>query len=109
MNKELPMEQKQNKEPKPIETTSAAIAANPLLYAGVFVGQKVYDKDGTIGKVVDCSEEHNILVEFDEGGQGFYCLHDGCPSEDCLFACTQRTGIAEGGIIGIHLLAAVKF
>lgn len=81
------MEQTNSNEPQPIEQRPAAIAANPLLYAGVFVGQKVYDSDGTTGKVVDCSEEHNILVEFDNGGSGFYCLSKDCESEDCLYAC----------------------
>ena len=86
-NKVRQAETKVDSEQKTIANSSTQMPQNPLLYAGVFVGQKVYDSDGTIGKVVDCSEEHNILVEFDEGGQGFYCLHDGCPKEDCLFAC----------------------
>lgn len=84
MIEKLPLEQQPKKDKMLIVISSAQMPQNPLLYAGVFVGQKVYDNDGTIGKVVDCSEEHNILVEFDEGGQGFYCLHDGCQSEDCL-------------------------
>jgi len=48
--------------------------------------QRVTDKNGTIGTVIEHSDLHNILVIYDNGGQGLYCLHADCPEYEPLFA-----------------------
>lgn len=51
---------------------------NPLRYTEIQAGMKVIDDDGDIGTITECNDAHNILVEYDNGGQGLYCLSEGC-------------------------------
>lgn len=44
-------------------------------------GDDVIDEDGDIGFITDCSDIHNIKVEFNDGESiffGIYCLDNNC-------------------------------
>ena len=49
------------------------------------LGGRVKDKDGDIGIVVANDDHHNIEVEFSGGGDGFYCIVEGCKDYEKLF------------------------
>jgi len=39
----------------------------------------IYDSDLEVyGKIIDDSDIHNIIVEYDNGGRGLYCLDKNC-------------------------------
>lgn len=42
------------------------------------VGLRVEDSVGIKGKVIECSDIHNVLVEYDMGGSGLYCISEKC-------------------------------
>ena len=48
------------------------------------VGDRVIDDDGNVGTITAADDLHNIYVELDGGGSGFYCLHPECGSFDNL-------------------------
>lgn len=50
----------------------------------VKVGDTVKDSDGTVGKVIESSDSHNIFVQFDNGGSGLYCVVPTCNHYDPL-------------------------
>ncbi|MBK7883486.1 MAG: hypothetical protein IPJ81_06605 [Chitinophagaceae bacterium] len=67
------MEQKNNNEPQPIETTPAAIAANPMLAAGVvlFDGKKVIIQEANYiehGWYIEIIHNEITLWEIPYGG-----------------------------------------
>lgn len=51
----------------------------------VEIGIEVFDSDGDKGTVVECDDPHNILVEYGNCSQGFFCLVDGCDQRDVLY------------------------
>ena len=58
--------------------------SKPLLYDGIFVGQKVIDEDGDKGTITEIENIYNIYVKYDNGGSGIYCLNGCC--NDRLYA-----------------------
>lgn len=46
---------------------------------------RVQDEEGTVGTIIDSNDIHNIIVEFDNGGQGLYCLCEGCELAENLY------------------------
>ena len=59
-------------------------STKPLLYDGIFVGQKVIDEDGDKGTITEIENIYNIYVKYDNGGSGIYCLNGCC--NDRLYA-----------------------
>lgn len=55
-----------------------------LLFTDIRVGMKVIDRDGITGIVKDCKDIHNILVKYENGGSGLYCLVEGCADETTI-------------------------
>lgn len=50
----------------------------------IYVGASVTESDTIAeGAVVDCSEPHNIMVKYTNGGSGLYCLVKECNNNDC--------------------------
>lgn len=47
-------------------------------HSDLVIGLKVQDNDGNIGKVKDCSDIHNVYVEYDNGGSEIHCLVEDC-------------------------------
>lgn len=39
---------------------------------------RVQDDNGNVGLVKECDDMHNIFVEYDTGGSGYYCVVIGC-------------------------------
>ena len=71
---------------KKLEKTNNKI--NLLLYADLKIGMQVMDEDGDIGIIKECFDAHNILVEFQNGGTGFYCLAPNCEDgSENLYSC----------------------
>jgi hypothetical protein len=58
--------------------------SKPLLYDGIFVGQKVIDEDGDKGEITRIENIYNIYVKYDNGGSGISCLNGCC--NDRLYA-----------------------
>lgn len=58
--------------------SDSTVLLNPV------VGDRVIDDDGNVGTITDADDLHNIYVELDGGGSGFYCLHPDCGSFDSL-------------------------
>jgi hypothetical protein len=52
--------------------------AKPLLYDDIKIGMQVVDKEGDVGIVKEANDQHNIVVDFGNGGSGLYCLVIGC-------------------------------
>lgn len=54
-----------------------------LKFEDLRVGMKVVDEDPefSIGTVIECEDIHNVLVEYENGGSGLYCLKDDCYEE----------------------------
>ena len=49
------------------------------------VGDKVIDKDGTIGRVTEIESKHNIIVDcINCLGSGIYCIDKNCEYYDRL-------------------------
>jgi hypothetical protein len=42
------------------------------------IGLEVIDDGGTVGTIMECDDIHNIVVDYKDGGSGFYCLVEGC-------------------------------
>jgi hypothetical protein len=53
----------------------------PLKFEELTVGMEVED-DGEAGKVVECDDPHNVLIEYNNGGSGLYCMVDDCEEKD---------------------------
>jgi len=54
-----------------------------MFYNKLKIGRVVYDEFfGVYGKIVDNRDIHNILVEYDDGGRGLYCLNKKCGEFD---------------------------
>lgn len=49
-------------------------------------GDIVMDNDGNTGMVIEAGDIHNILVQFDNGGSGLYCMVESCDHYDPLQA-----------------------
>lgn len=47
----------------------------------LYIGLEVYDETGIKGKVIDCSDLHNVLIESDEHPNGYWCCL--CFDENC--------------------------
>lgn len=62
-----------------------------LSFETIEVGMKVIDQDDKIGIVKECSDIHNILVEYEDGLSGFYCLDKKCDLYDKLFKYSVRS------------------
>jgi hypothetical protein len=58
--------------------------SKPQLCDGIFVGQKVIDKDGDKGTITEIENIYNIYVKYDNGGSGISCLNGCC--NDRLYA-----------------------
>ena len=70
---------------KPTENTAEnGNKSKPLLYDGIFVGQRVKDQDGDIGTIDKIDNIYNIHIKYDNGGYGFSCLNGCCG--DVLYA-----------------------
>ena len=70
---------------KPTENTAEnGNKSKPLLYDGIFVGQKVLDEDGDKGEITRIENIYNIYVKYDNGGSGISCLNGCC--NDKLYA-----------------------
>jgi hypothetical protein len=44
----------------------------------VHKSMRVSDSENHIGTITSCDDIHNVLVEFDNGGSGLFCLEEGC-------------------------------
>jgi hypothetical protein len=54
-----------------------------MLYNKLKKGTIVFDKFFSVyGKIVDNKDIHNILVEYEDGGSGLYCLKKKCEDFD---------------------------
>jgi len=54
-----------------------------MFYNRLKIGARVYDEFFRVyGKVVDKKDVHNVLVEYDDGGSGLYCLDKKCKEFD---------------------------
>jgi hypothetical protein len=62
-------------------------SAKHLLYADIKVGMEVKDDEGDRSIVVDCSDIHNVEVQFILGGKALYCLDEKCKGFAPLFIC----------------------
>lgn len=52
---------------------------NRLSFTDVYVGMKIIDEDGDVGLISECTDPHNVIVEFiNNGSKGFYCLIENC-------------------------------
>ena len=51
---------------------------NKLSYGDIKIGMQVMDDNGDIGVITECEDQHNILVEYGNGGKGLYCLVEDC-------------------------------
>jgi hypothetical protein len=51
----------------------------------IYNGMKVIDGDGITGVITECSDVHNILVDYGDDGRGLYCLDNFCDDYDPLF------------------------
>lgn len=49
-----------------------------LLFSDIKKGMKVIDYEGDIGTVSECGDPHNVIVQYDGGGRGLYCMEVGC-------------------------------
>ena len=58
--------------------------SKPLLYDGIFVGQKVIDEDCDKGTITEIENIYNVYVKYDNGGSGISCLNGCC--NDKLYA-----------------------
>lgn len=56
-----------------------------LTFEDVEVGMKVIDQDDHIGVVKECDDIHNVLIEYDNGMNGLYCLDKNCKEYDELY------------------------
>jgi hypothetical protein len=56
-----------------------------LTFENIEVGMRVIDQDDHIGTIKECEDIHNILVEYENGGSGFYCLDEKCEEYDELY------------------------
>jgi len=42
----------------------------------------VFDNEGMTGKIVDCSDMHNVHVVYEDGySSGLFCLVEGCTED----------------------------
>jgi len=55
----------------------SAVRSNELLYRPS-LGDPVIDGEGTTGKIISIENIHNVLVDYDNGGSGYYCLSRKC-------------------------------
>ena len=58
--------------------------SKPLLYDGIFIGQKVVDEDGDFGVITKIENIYNVYVKYDNGGSGISCMYGCC--NDRLYA-----------------------
>lgn len=54
----------------------------PLKFAELHEGMEIEDFWFTPGKVIKCSDVHNVLIEFDNGGSELYCMANDCEDRD---------------------------
>ena len=59
------------------------MSKTPLKFEELMVGMRVED-GGEPGKVVECDDPHNIFIEYDNGGSGFYCIAEDCEEKDVV-------------------------
>jgi hypothetical protein len=45
-------------------------------------GMRVEDWWGNPGTIIECTDIHNILFKFDNGGSSLYCLAEDCEDRD---------------------------
>lgn len=45
------------------------------------VGMKVIDDEQDIAKVIDCSDIHNVELQYGSNGKGFVCMEASCENE----------------------------
>lgn len=50
----------------------------PLEFQDVYRGLEVINEDVDEGIIVECDDSCNVLVEYDSGGHGMYCLNRDC-------------------------------
>jgi len=54
-----------------------------MFYNKLKIGTVVYDEFFEVyGKIIDKKDIHNILVEYEDGGSGLYCLDKKCEEFD---------------------------
>jgi len=54
-----------------------------MYYNRLKIGGLVYDEFfGVYGHIIDNKDIHNILVEYEDGGSGLYCLDKRCKDFD---------------------------
>jgi hypothetical protein len=54
-----------------------------VLFNELCIGDYVYDKSMEVyGKVMDNRDIHNVIIEYDSGGGGLYCLDEDCEDYD---------------------------
>ena len=54
----------------------------PLKFKELYNGMKVEDWWSEPGIVKECSDPHNVLIEFDNGGSSLYCMDQDCNDRD---------------------------
>jgi hypothetical protein len=54
----------------------------PLKFEELSIGMEVEDWWGEPGKVTECDDPHNVLIEFNNGGSSLYCMVDDCENRD---------------------------
>jgi len=54
-----------------------------MIFNKLKIGAAVYDEFFKVyGHVVDVKDIHNVLIEYDDGGSGLYCLKKKCKEFD---------------------------
>lgn len=54
----------------------------PLEFKELKVGMKVEDFWCESGTILECSDIHNVVIEYDSGGTNVYCLQGDCENRD---------------------------
>jgi hypothetical protein len=54
----------------------------PLKFEDLSEGKKVENWWFESGTVKECTDPHNVLIEFDNGGSGLYCMDQDCNDRD---------------------------
>lgn len=53
-----------------------------LKFEDLCEGMDVEDWWMTPGKVIECSDPHNVLIQFENGGSSLYCMVQDCDERD---------------------------
>ena len=54
----------------------------PLKFEDLKEGMRVEDLWGNPGTITECTDIHNVLLKFDNGGSSLYCFAEDCEDRD---------------------------